>query len=110
MSSKRKIEVFSAGCPACEETVALVNRLACPSCKITILDMKDPQVARPTRNTLELARLNLRTLHFPALRIDVSLNRSQRRLDLAVRILQLLCFRNFAFHQPPIILFYLLLL
>ena len=31
MSAKRKIEVFSAGCPACEETIALVNRVACPS-------------------------------------------------------------------------------
>ena len=32
MSIKRKIEVFSAGCPACEETIKLVNRIACPSC------------------------------------------------------------------------------
>ena len=24
----RKIEIFSAGCPVCEETVALVNRIA----------------------------------------------------------------------------------
>ena len=30
MNAKRKIEVFSAGCPACEETVQLVNRIACP--------------------------------------------------------------------------------
>ena len=45
MSTKRKIEVFSAGCPACEETVALVNRVACPSCEVLVLDMKDPAVA-----------------------------------------------------------------
>ncbi len=45
MSAKRKIEVFSAGCPACEETIALVNRVACPSCEVSVLDMKDPGVA-----------------------------------------------------------------
>lgn len=41
----RKIEIFSAGCPACEETVALVNGIACASCNVTVLDMKDPKVA-----------------------------------------------------------------
>jgi Glutaredoxin and related proteins len=45
MSTKRKIEVFSAGCPACEETVKLVNRVACPSCEVIVLDMRDPNVA-----------------------------------------------------------------
>lgn len=45
MGNKRKIEVFSAGCPACEETIELVNRIACSSCEVTILDMKDPEVA-----------------------------------------------------------------
>jgi len=33
MAEKRKIEVFSAGCAACEETIQLVNRIACPSCE-----------------------------------------------------------------------------
>lgn len=45
MTTKRAIEVFSAGCPACEETIALVNRVACPSCEITVLDMRDVAVA-----------------------------------------------------------------
>ncbi len=45
MAGKRKIEVFSAGCPACEETVQLINRIACPSCEVTLLDMKKPAVA-----------------------------------------------------------------
>lgn len=45
MTDKRKIEVFSAGCPACQETVTLVNRIACPSCEVSVLDMHDPQVA-----------------------------------------------------------------
>ncbi len=46
MATKRKIEVFSAGCPACEETIALVNQVACPSCEVSVLDMHDPEVAR----------------------------------------------------------------
>jgi glutaredoxin len=45
MNAKRKIEVFSAGCPACEATIELVNRVACPSCEISVLDMQDPNVA-----------------------------------------------------------------
>jgi len=31
MLRKRKVEVFIAGCPLCDETVKLVNELACPS-------------------------------------------------------------------------------
>jgi hypothetical protein len=46
MSTKRKIEIFSAGCAACEETVKLVNQLACPSCEVSVLDMKKPDVAQ----------------------------------------------------------------
>jgi glutaredoxin 3 len=45
MSTKRRIEVFSAGCAACVETVAMVKRLACPSCDVAVLDMGDPVVA-----------------------------------------------------------------
>lgn len=45
MNTKRRIEIFSAGCPVCEETIQLVNRAACPSCDVTILDMQDPQGA-----------------------------------------------------------------
>jgi len=45
MNGKRSIEVYSAGCPACTETVELVERLACPSCEVTILDMHDGTVA-----------------------------------------------------------------
>ena len=45
MSAKRTIEIFSAGCPACEETVKLVNQAACLSCEVTVLDMNDPSVA-----------------------------------------------------------------
>ncbi len=45
MKTKRQIEVFGAGCPACEETIELVKSGACPSCEVTVLDMNDPGVA-----------------------------------------------------------------
>ena len=45
MEQKRKIEVFSAGCPACEPTVQLVKSIACPSCDVQVLDMNKPDVA-----------------------------------------------------------------
>ena len=45
MTTKRKIEVFSAGCPACDEVIALVNRIACSSCEAEVLDMRDRTVA-----------------------------------------------------------------
>ncbi len=45
MNAKQKIEVFSAGCPACKETIELVNRVACPSCEVSVLDMNQPEVA-----------------------------------------------------------------
>jgi hypothetical protein len=49
MPAKRKIEVFSAGCPACDDTVALVKQTACPSCDVSVLDMHDPGVAQRAR-------------------------------------------------------------
>ena len=45
MATKRKIEIFSAGCPACEETVSLVKGIACGSCDVEVLDMRQPTVA-----------------------------------------------------------------
>ena len=41
----RRIEVFSAGCAACEETIQLVRSLACSSCEIEVHDMHKPDVA-----------------------------------------------------------------
>lgn len=45
MAAKRKIEIFSAGCQACEDTLTLVNEIAYESCEIIVLDMHDPKVA-----------------------------------------------------------------
>ncbi len=45
MSDKRRIEILSAGCAVCDETVALVDKLACPSCEIEVLDIQTDDVA-----------------------------------------------------------------
>ncbi|NUP13619.1 MAG: hypothetical protein HOW73_46885 [Polyangiaceae bacterium] len=45
MNTKRKIELFSAGCAVCDEALELVRRHACSSCDITVQDMHDPAVA-----------------------------------------------------------------
>ena len=49
MTQRRRVEVFSAGCSACEKTIDLVNSMACPSCEVTVLDMRDAQVAKRAR-------------------------------------------------------------
>lgn len=46
MARKRRIEIFSAGCPVCEEAIAAVDAMVCPSCEITVLDMRDRAVAK----------------------------------------------------------------
>lgn len=45
MSDKRKIEIFSAGCPLCAEAVGTVSRIAGDSTGVEVLDMHRPEVA-----------------------------------------------------------------
>ncbi len=49
MSNKRKIEIFSAGCPACDEAIQTVNKIACESCEVEVLDMAEQAVAERAR-------------------------------------------------------------
>lgn len=62
MAGRRKVEVFSAGCPACNDTVKLIQSIACPSCDVTVLDMHDPNVASRARS------LGVRSV--PAIMVD----------------------------------------
>ena len=62
MNAKRKIEIFGAGCPACEETKSRVQDLACPSCEVVVLDMKDAGIAQRAKD------LGVRSV--PAIAID----------------------------------------
>ena len=49
MNGNRTIEVFSAGCPVCKDTIQMVNRVATSSCEVRVLDMKDETVSRRAR-------------------------------------------------------------
>lgn len=62
MSTKRNIEVFSAGCSVCNETIKMVKSNACPSCEVNVLDISDPAVADRAK------RLGVRSV--PAVVID----------------------------------------
>lgn len=62
MKTVRQVEIFSAGCQICKDTVALVKQLSCPSCEITFLDMNDTAVADRAK------ALGIRTI--PALVVD----------------------------------------
>jgi len=46
MTKIRKIEIFTAGCPACDETISRLKALACPSCEIVTLDMHESAVVQ----------------------------------------------------------------
>ncbi len=43
---KRTIEVFTAGCPCCDEAVRLVKSLACDGCDVQVLDMRSDKAAQ----------------------------------------------------------------
>ncbi len=62
---RRLVEVFSAGCPACQEAIDLVNRLRCESCEVVVLDMNEPGVSERARS------LGVRSV--PAIVIDGTL-------------------------------------
>ncbi len=38
--AKRLVEVFTAGCPLCDETVKLVREVACENCEIQVYDLR----------------------------------------------------------------------
>lgn len=41
-SSKRKIEVFTSGCPLCEPVVKMVQDLACEYCEVITYNVAQP--------------------------------------------------------------------
>jgi glutaredoxin 3 len=47
---KRIVEVFSAGCSCCEDVISTIKAAACPSCEITVYDMRQPEVAERAKH------------------------------------------------------------
>jgi glutaredoxin 3 len=62
MQQKHHIEVFSAGCPACQNGIHLVKRFAGSTHQVEVHDMHQPQVAS------RAASLGIRSV--PAILID----------------------------------------
>lgn len=62
MAKKRTIEIFTAGCPACDEIVSRVEAIACPSCEVVTLDMHEAATAERAK------QLGVRSV--PAVAID----------------------------------------
>ena len=62
MGPRRRVEIFSAGCAVCEDAVALLQRLACDSCEVIVLDMSEAAVAERAR------QLGIRSV--PAVAVD----------------------------------------
>jgi predicted transcriptional regulator YheO len=50
MNAKKKIEVFSAGCSTCNETIELVKRLAGSSHEVVVHDMQKSETASKAKN------------------------------------------------------------
>ena len=44
MTSKHKVEVFSAGCALCEEVIEVARQEAGPSSQVTVQNMMDARV------------------------------------------------------------------
>ena len=49
-TTKRKVEIFSAGCSTCKETIELVKRLAGSSHDVEVHDMNKSEVASQAKN------------------------------------------------------------
>ena len=65
MNTKRKIEIFSAGCPICTDSVQQIEMLACSSCEVEVLDLHNETVAQ------RAIELGIRSI--PAVLIDGNL-------------------------------------
>ena len=80
MAANHKVEVFSAGCPACKEAVVLVKRLAGSASEVTVQDMNDVKVAQRAK------QLGVRTV--PAVVIDGKLAECCRNTGLEEGVLR----------------------
>jgi glutaredoxin 3 len=77
-NQKRKVEVFSAGCSCCEDVISTIKAAACPSCEITVYDIRQPEVAERAK------RLGVRSVPAVAINGELAGCCSGRGPDVAV--------------------------
>lgn len=80
MRAKRKIEIFSAGCPVCDGTVDEIRKASCQSCDVDVLNMNEPMVAARAK------ALGIRSV--PAVVIDGKLTDCCTGRGVDIKILQ----------------------
>lgn len=49
MTETRTIEVFSAGCPLCRDTIREIRAEACGDCEVEVIDLDEPEGSRRAR-------------------------------------------------------------
>ena len=64
--AKRRVEVFTAGCPVCEPTVELVKKVACDSCEVVVYDLNKGCSTNECRDKAEKYGI----LRLPAIAVD----------------------------------------
>lgn len=57
MNHQRTIEIFSAGCPLCDEVISAVRSEARPSCHVIVSDLRNTATAERTRDRFLQYRL-----------------------------------------------------
>ncbi len=51
--AKRKVEVFTAGCPVCDPAVKTVQAAACPDCEVVVYDLRSEGADRARQYDLK---------------------------------------------------------
>lgn len=60
---KRIVELFTAGCPCCDDALKQVQDLICPSCDLQVLDIKNDATAQAKARQYGIKRV-------PAIAVD----------------------------------------
>lgn len=68
-TQKRHVEVFTAGCPLCDEVVGLVTSQACQSCEVQVYDLREGCITNECRD--KAARYGVTAV--PAVAVDGTL-------------------------------------
>ncbi len=51
--AKRLIEVFTAGCPLCDDAVKIVRELACDNCDIQVHDLRKDSATKESQEKVK---------------------------------------------------------
>ncbi|WP_083447884.1 glutaredoxin [Nitrospira moscoviensis] len=81
---KRRVEVFTSGCPLCATTVSLVKSLACPTCEVQVYDLREGCATNECRD--KAARYGMTAV--PAVAVDDRLLDCCRRGPIDAAALQ----------------------